>query len=193
MPDASRFRVLALCGSLRADSANHRLLAAAAALVPEGVEFWRHPGLDALPHFNPDADGANPPAPVRELRRMIADADGLLISSPEYAHGVPGTLKHALDWLVSGVEIVGLPVGLLNAAPRATHAQAALAETLRTMAAVVLVEASPGIPLSGRDLTMPEILADPALAGPLGAALLALRDRMEVDRVEWRRLVPPRA
>ncbi len=192
MSDAGRFRVLALCGSLRADSANHRLLAAAAALAPPEIVVRWHPGLDALPHFNPDRDGAEAPPAVAHLRRMVAEADGLLISSPEYAHGVPGTLKNALDWLVSGVEIVAVPIGLLNAAPRATHAQAALAETLRTMAAEVLPEASPAVPLSGRSLTTPEILADPALAEPLRAALLALYRRMERDRIDWRRLVPPR-
>jgi len=192
VPEPTRHVVLALNGSLRAGSANQRVLESALLLAPPGIELRLYPGLDALPHFNPDHDGPALPEPVRRLRAAVAEADGMLISSPEYAHGVPGTLKNALDWLVSGMEIVALPIGLLNASPRATHAQAALVETLTTMSTRVLPEASPAIPLSGRSLTAAEIAADPLLATPLRAALDALRRQMQLDRADWRRLVPPR-
>jgi chromate reductase len=139
-------RVLAISGSLRASSSNTLLLRAAAELAPEGVEVVMYDGLGELPHFNPDLDKAlddpDLPAQVREIRTLVGDADALLISSPEYAHGVPGSLKNALDWLVGGSEMPGKPVALLNASPRSTHAQASLAETLRTMSAEV-VDGSP--------------------------------------------------
>ena len=125
-------RFLAISGSLRRASINTELLRAAAALAPPSVEVAHFDGLGTLPHFNPDIDTDPPLPPVRALRESVEWADALLISSPEYAHGVPGVLKNALDWLVSGVEIVGKPIGLLSASPRAIHAQSSLAETLQT-------------------------------------------------------------
>src|SRR5206468_516155 len=109
-------------------------------------------GLATLPHFNPDLDeeGAVAPPAVALLRDAVQSADALIICSPEYAHGVPGVLKNALDWLVSSPAIVNKPVALLNASQRSSHAIASVAETLRTMSAV-LVPAEPVVlPLSGR-------------------------------------------
>ena len=102
-------------------------------------------GLGGLPHFNPDLDeeGAEVPPPVRELRDLLIGADAIVISSPEYAHGVPGSLKNMLDWLVSVGELVDKPVALLNASPQGgDYAQNALLETLRTMNWRVLESAS---------------------------------------------------
>lgn len=136
-------RVLAISGSLRARSSNRALLRAAATLAPPGMEWETYEGLGDLPHFNPDDDeDGRPIAPaVADLRSRVIAADGWVISSPEYAHGVPGSLKNALDWLVSCPELPGKPVLLLNAsAAGGDFAQAALAETLRTMSLEVLEE-----------------------------------------------------
>ena len=99
--------LLGLSGSLRARSSNTEALRAAAMLAPEWATVTLFSGLAGLPHFNPDLDveGAVLPVPVREFRAQVDAADALLICSPEYAHGVPGSLKNALDWLVSGAEI----------------------------------------------------------------------------------------
>ncbi len=76
---------------------------------------------------------------MAELRTILAAADGVIVSSPEYAHGVPGSLKNALDWLVSSGELIDKPVLLLNAAPAGgTHAQESLRETLTMLSANVL-------------------------------------------------------
>jgi NAD(P)H-dependent FMN reductase len=170
-------RLLAICGSLRAASSNRSALEAARLLAPAGVEVLPWHGLGGLPHFNPDLDTeqapATPPA-VAALRRLVGECDGLLISSPEYAHGVAGSLKNALDWLVSCSEFPGKPVALINTSPRATHAQAALAETLRTMSARLVEAAFVTLPLSGRTLDGAGIAADPELARPLAAGLQAL-------------------
>ena len=126
-------KIIAICGSLRAQSSNLALLRAAAN-IHAGVEIYE--GLATLPHFNPDDDveGATPPPTVAELRALLADADGILISSPEYAHGVPGSLKNALDWLVSDGALVDKPVALINASPvGGEFARDSLVETLRTM------------------------------------------------------------
>ena len=128
--------IVGISGSLRKHSSNAALLRAAARVAPDGVHVAMFERLGQLPHFNPDLDeeGATPPTPVAALRRLLIDADAVLISSPEYAHGVPGVLKNMLDWLVSTGELVGKRVALLNASPiGGSYAQAALLETLRTM------------------------------------------------------------
>jgi NAD(P)H-dependent FMN reductase len=160
---------LAVCGSLRHASSNLALLDAAARLAPDGARVRLHPLAD-LPLFNPDLEDAMP-APVRDWRAAIAVADGVLISSPEYAHGVSGVMKNALDWLVSGPEFVGKPVALLNATTRAGYAPAQLAETLRTMSGIVVDDASLSLPLLGGTRDGAAIVADPAFAMPLAAAL----------------------
>ena len=176
-------RILAFSGSLRAVSSNTELLKAAALVAPESIRVSLYEGLSALPPFNPDLDGesAVPPAPVADLRARVAQADALLLSSPEYAHGVPGALKNALDWLVSSPAIVDKPVGLLNASPRSRHAQESLAETLRTMAATVVPEASLEFALTGRRSAAAEIAADGVLRDRLRSALYALSEAVESD------------
>ncbi|HEY6841914.1 MAG TPA: NADPH-dependent FMN reductase, partial [Chthoniobacterales bacterium] len=105
-------RILAISGSLRSISSNTTVLRAAQLLARPGVEVILYEGLGALPHFNPDLDGDEPPQLVLELRSAVGLASGLLISSPEYAHGVPGSLKNALDWLVASVEFPNKAVAL---------------------------------------------------------------------------------
>jgi len=170
-------RLLAISGSLRAHSSNGELLRALARVAAPEVGVEIYDGLAELPHFNPDLDqeGMALPAPVRALRRSIAEADGLVISSPEYAHGVPGSLKNALDWLVSGPEMVYKPIGLLNPSPRSVHAQASLAETLRTMSTTLVDGACVALPIAGRGLDADGILANEELRAQLGGVLDAMR------------------
>ena len=170
------FRILAISGSLRARSSNTELLKAAALLAGPNAAVDQYDGLGSLPHFNPDLDleGAVLPAEVQRLRTAIATADALLISSPEYAHGVPGSLKNALDWLVSGPEMVGKPLGLLNASSRSTHAHAQLEETLRTMSTAVVPGAVGIVPLDGRRLDAAAIAEDRELAAVIRQTLDAL-------------------
>lgn len=167
-------RLLAISGSLRSASSNSRLLDAATALAPPGVEFTRYEGLDQLPPFNPDVEAQALPTPVAQLRALVAQADGIVISSPEYAHGVPGTLKNALDWLVGGVELPGKPVALFNASPTSTHVYASLVEILTTMSARVIHAATVTLPLGARKLDVPGLLADDGIATALRASLAAL-------------------
>src|SRR5689334_3710681 len=165
-------RILAISGSLRRFSSNTTLLQAAARLAPPGVEITLYDGLAELPHFNPDLEGSEP-ATVVNFREQIKGSDGVLISSPEYAHGVPGALKNALDWVVGSGELVGKPVALLNASPRSTHAQASLIETLTVMTAVLVAEASITVPLLGKKIHEDGIASDPLFAEPLRAAIEA--------------------
>ncbi|MEO7963017.1 MAG: NADPH-dependent FMN reductase [Gemmatimonadaceae bacterium] len=169
-------KVLAISGSLRARSSNMEVLKAAALLAPPSMSFTFYEGLGQLPHFNPDLDaiGAVLPPSVQALRAAVKSADALLISSPEYAHGVPGSLKNALDWLVSGHEMVGKPIGLLTASRYSTHGPASLAETLRTMSTRLVNGACVVVPLDGRRLDAAGTIADAELTDVLRVALRAL-------------------
>lgn len=172
----NNIRVLAVSGSLRARSSNTEVLRALTLLAPPHVTVMQFVGLAALPAFNPDLDeeGMAPPAPVADLRNQLASADALVICSPEYAHGVPGSLKNALDWLVSVPDMVAKPVALINASPRSTYAQASLAETLRTMSTHLVADTPWLVRLPERGMTSVAIAADPALAAPLQDCLTAL-------------------
>jgi chromate reductase, NAD(P)H dehydrogenase (quinone) len=132
-------KVLAIPGSLRATSSNAALLRAARGVVPAGTQVTLYDGLGGLPHFSPDLDVEPIPTPVAALRAYVGAVDALAISSPEYAHGIPGSLKNALDWLVSTVQPIGKPVLLVSASPAgAKHAHAQLLEVLRTMSMRVI-------------------------------------------------------
>jgi chromate reductase, NAD(P)H dehydrogenase (quinone) len=167
-------RILAVSGSLRASSSNSSLIKAAALLAPPGIEVDIYEGLGGLPHFDPDCGDTDSPQTVVELRARLNSCDAVLICSPEYAHGVPGVLKNALDWLVGSGELIDKPVAIINAAPHATHAHASLLETVSVMSGRIVHDASIPIPLAGRKLDAAGIAADPALAEAVVRALGAL-------------------
>jgi NAD(P)H-dependent FMN reductase len=176
---------LAISGSLRAHSSNTEVLRACAILAPASIHVRIFDGLADLPHFNPDLDkeGAHVPPSVEAFRAEIDAADALLISSPEYAHGVPGVLKNALDWLVSAPGMVFRPIGLINISSRSTHAYASLLETLRTMSTVPVPEASVELSLASRSQSAGEIAADPQIADRLRSSL----DSLQLAAREYRR------
>ena len=91
-------RVLAIPGSVRADSHNARLLRHVAEQAPAGIEIELYDALKSVPPYDEDDDTDTPPAAVGELRAAIDRADAILIATPEYNHSIPGVLKNALDW-----------------------------------------------------------------------------------------------
>jgi chromate reductase, NAD(P)H dehydrogenase (quinone) len=163
--------LLGISGSLRKQSSNTTLLRAAQQLTPEGVELILYQDLETLPHFNPDVEETALPLAVAKLRTHIQKADGLLFSTPEYAHGVPGSLKNMLDWLVSGSEFMDKPVALLNASSRSTYAQASLTEIVKTMAGYFVEEATTTINLLGKHHDEASIIADPVMATSIEKAI----------------------
>lgn len=167
-------RILAISGSLRSGSSNTILLRAAVALAPETFEVSVYDGLATLPHFNPDLDNETVPSSVVDFRSQLQGSDGVLISSPEYAHGVPGVLKNALDWVVASGELYGKPVALLNASPRSVHAQASLKETLTVMMASLVPEASITVSLRSNNVDEASVISDPEISHALRSALVAL-------------------
>jgi chromate reductase, NAD(P)H dehydrogenase (quinone) len=162
--------ILAISGSLRQTSSNTTLLQAANKLAPSHLKIQLYAGLNDLPHFNPDLETTVIPA-VLDLQTKIKWADGLLISAPEYAHGMPGSLKNALDWLVSSEDFIGMPIALFNSSPRATHAQASLVEVLTTMAGQIVPAASITVPLMGKNLDVAGILADSEITAVIRQAI----------------------
>jgi chromate reductase len=169
-------RLLAISGSLRGASTNTAALEALARLAPEGVKALVYRDLRLMPPFNPDEDVQDrpKPEPVETLRKLIGASDALIIAAPEYAHGIPGALKNALDWLVASEDFAGKPTALINTSPRAFHAQASLREILSTMAARLVPEAFAAISLTGKTVTAQDILADPVCARRLAESLDAL-------------------
>jgi chromate reductase, NAD(P)H dehydrogenase (quinone) len=91
-------RILGLAGSLRRQSFNLALLKSAQQLAPQGVVLDIH-DLSAIPMFNQDVEALGYPEAVLQLHAAVAQADALLIATPEYNHGIPGVLKNALDWM----------------------------------------------------------------------------------------------
>lgn len=166
-------RIFALCGSLRAKSTNLSLLTAARELAGESFHIYRD--LGGLPHYNADVEEAGIPDRVAALRRYVQDASVVLISSPEYARGVPGSLKNALDWLVGGPEFYAKPYALWSASDRAVNVDAALRLTLDTMSGRRCEAGCVTLPLLGKRPTPAEILAHPAHRRAIESALAALR------------------
>lgn len=166
-------RLLAISGSLRAVSTNTALLRAAMLLAPPGMEIELFDGLAGLPHFNPDLDVDPLPPAVTAWRKRIHDADGLLVSSPEYARGIPGSLKNAFDWLVSGPEHDGKPIAFFHASERGVASQAALRLVLETMSGRIVDQATITIPLLGKQTDPAQIAADTGISSKIRAALEA--------------------
>jgi len=167
-------QILAISGSLRSASLNTALLRAAARLAPTGMRIELFGELGLLPLFNPDIEATDAPA-VANFRARLLAADGILIASPEYAHGITGVMKNALDWMVGCETFVNKPVALLNASPRAVHAQASLKETITTMSARIVDEASIAVPVLGAKLDEAGIVSHPEISAALREALMAFQ------------------
>jgi chromate reductase, NAD(P)H dehydrogenase (quinone) len=134
-------QILALNGSLRAASANHRVLEYLRAASKPPLTIVPGPALDALPHFNPDLDIDPAPAAVATLRAQIANADALLICTPEYTFSIPGSLKNALDWLVSSGSLYEKPVAIVaTSTSRGLKVLAALADVLAAHQARIAIQ-----------------------------------------------------
>jgi chromate reductase, NAD(P)H dehydrogenase (quinone) len=117
------FVVCGIAGSLRRGSHNRALLHAARDLAPEGMEVRIFDRLAEIPLYNQDVEAEGDPEPVQALKRAIAEADALLIATPEYNHGVPGVLKNAIDWASRPPRetvLAGKPTAILGASPGIT-------------------------------------------------------------------------
>lgn len=171
------YRILALCGSQRARSMSAGLLRACRDLAPAPVVIDLFEQHKDFPLFDPERTDV--PPGVQALQDAIADADALLIASPEYAHGVTGTIKNTLDWVVSYAPFADKPVAVLNPSYQSFHADEALKETLRTMSADLVLDACLRIPVIGSGTHPDAIAAVPRFAATITAALSALVAHVE--------------
>ena len=132
-------RVLGLSGSLRRDSHNRALLRAAAAELRPGAELVEWDRIAELPAYDEDLDTAPVPEPVRALREAIADADAVLIATPEYNASLPGALKNALDWAsrpAGESALMGTPAAVVGASTGMFGGVWAQAETRKVLGAL---------------------------------------------------------
>jgi NAD(P)H-dependent FMN reductase len=132
----SAVRILGVCGSLQAESANLALLRTAAASAPDGVDVVLYDGLRQLPHFDPDTEASGEPPSVRDWRQALADSDAVLIASPEYGHSLPGALKNAIDWVIGSGELERKVVALTAAVPGPERGRLGLQALRQTLGAV---------------------------------------------------------
>ena len=91
--------VLVLVGSLRAASVNRQIAELAAETAPHGVVLNVYQGLGEVPFYNEEIDNADAPAAVVALRGAGAEADAVLVVTPEYNGSIPAVLKNAIDWM----------------------------------------------------------------------------------------------
>jgi len=127
-----------ISGSLRTGSYNSALLMNLPELSPAGLRF-RRLDITPLPVYNGDLEKDGLPTLVTSLQREIRESDGLIIATPEYNHGVPGSLKNAIDWLSRGDPphgLFGVPSAILGASDGmigTARAQSHLRPTLATL------------------------------------------------------------
>lgn len=165
-------KIFAFCGSLRANSSNLALLKALQKLAPSDVQFEIFDGLGQLPHFNADLDEDTAPRIVEDMRDKIRSSSAILISTPEYAHGIPGSLKNALDWLVSSDAVLEKPVALIyGSGTSASFAHQALAEVLKTMSMKLIPEADAFIPGARTKIAPDGQIQNPAVQETLRKSL----------------------
>ena len=126
-------KILAISGSTRKDSVNGHILNAIAEEYKNRALFSFYEGIDQLPHFNPDLDIEPFPPKVIALRKQIEEADGILICTPEYVFSLPGSLKNAIEWLVSTTLLTDKPAALITASSSGQKAHEALNLVMKTV------------------------------------------------------------
>lgn len=147
--------IMCISGSLRAESKNSIILKKLKNHFKDSISLQLDGSIGLLPHFNPDIEFSNNEY-VINFSHHLKSADAILISTPEYAHGIPGSLKNALDWVVGSGELIDKRIGLIfSSASEADFVRVQLIEVLRTMSAVI--QEIDCLKISGTD-PAPEIL-----------------------------------
>jgi chromate reductase len=169
-------KILAISGSLRDGSSSSALVRALAPLAPPGTEVVRFDGLADIPPFDPDDDreGDVPPTAVAKLRAALTAADAVVICTPEYAFGVPGLLKNALDWTVASGDFAGKPTAAISSSPSdlgGDKAYASLQLTLGAMQSRLVSGGGLVVPVVRKKLDEAGNLTDPATIAAVRAML----------------------
>ncbi len=154
-----------------------------AGFTPAGTNFTIYDGIDALPHFNPTNDVDEAPLEVARWRNAIAEADGAIICSPEYAFGVPGSLKNALDWTVSSGSFNQKPVAIITASSSGDKAHAALLHIFTALGAIVAPGATLLIPYIRTKVSADGIITQTATQQAIEAVWMALLAQVDTNMV----------
>jgi NAD(P)H-dependent FMN reductase len=145
-----------------------------ALMAPENTEVILYEGLGGLPHFNPVLDDENSSLPVKELRHLLSTVNGVIICTPEYAFGVPGSLKNALDWTVSSGEFTKKPVAIITASLGGEKAHAALLQIFTALSSSIAEGATLLIPFIRTKLNEKGEFSDPVTLQSIQSVLNAL-------------------
>ena len=132
---AEKKKVLAIIGSTRANSSNLRLVKCIKNMTSDTFVMYIFNEIDTLPHFNPDLDKEDPPESIVHFRKLISEADGVLICTPEYVFTLPGSLKNALEWCVSTTIFSQKPTGLITASANGMMGHESLQLVMKTIEA----------------------------------------------------------
>lgn len=174
MPD--KLNILAISGSTRKASSNLHLIHAIARMTATRLNISMYEGLTDLPHFNPDLDNGQPPAAVSGLLEQLRSADGILICTPEYAAGVPGSLKNAVDWAVGSMGFSGKPTALITASTSGHAGHQSLLGTLLLIEARITAAAQLVIPAVKTKVSAAGEITDPATLQQTEQLIQALTD-----------------
>ena len=128
-------KILAISGSTRKTSSNLTILQAISQLYKNTLEVDIYDKIDTLPHFNPDLTNGQLPLAVQEFQTLIAEADGIIICTPEYVFSLPGSLKNAIEWNVATTLFSGKPLAFIVAAASGEKAFESLDLILTTIEA----------------------------------------------------------
>jgi chromate reductase, NAD(P)H dehydrogenase (quinone) len=172
-------KLAGIAGSLRHGSFNRMLLQAAAQVLPPDVELATFDALDRIPPFNEDWEAGPAPVAVAQLRQLIADADGLVIATPEYNGSIPGQLKNALDWASrprGSAALQDKPTAVISASPSANGAAWAAADLRKvlTIAGATVTSTGLAVARAFAQFGPDGQLTDPELSRQLGAVMGAV-------------------
>ncbi len=180
MPSSNHKNIFAISGSLRTGSSNHAILRFLAKMAPADVSLTIYDGLATIPPFDPGNDQEPAPDAVSKFRNLIDQADAVIICTPEYAYGVPGQLKNALDWTVSSGSLDNKLMALITASTGGENAHAALLLILGALSANLSKEATLLIPFIRAKMDTEGNIIDTDTREKLQAIFSALLNELEM-------------
>lgn len=173
--------ILAICGSTRKTSSNLNLIHAIKELSKEEFNLSVFEGLADIPQFNPDLDNETAPSTVARFRQQLKEADGVLICTPEYAMGVPGALKNAIDWTVSSGEFSRKPVALITASSLGENGHESLMKTLRIIESNITDQTQLVISFVKTKVSRDNKITDPTTLAQVNELIVSFDQLMESE------------
>lgn len=172
--------ILAISGSTRKRSTNEAILKVIAALYKDALDIHYYDAIDQLPHFNPDLDNEAVAPSVKDFRKLVEEAEGVIICTPEYVFSLPGALKNALEWTVSTTVFSHKPFAFIIASAHGEKAFEALDLVMSTLLQNKIPEKSKLLIKGGRGKISKEgQIADPEVLREIRAVMNSLMYTIE--------------